>query len=242
MTKTILVVILAVVFGLLCSSGCLNSVGQKRPASLEPTRIDPENTSENRDDRQDDYHPAMLDPSIATQTAPETFKVKFETTKGDFVMQINRDWAPNGVDRFYNMVDIGYFKDIVIFRAVPRFMFQFGIHGDPKVNAVWKDANIRDDKNVRKSNQPGVICFAHAGPNTRSTQMFINLGNNNRLDRDFTPFGEVVEGMEVVRKINTEYGENPGDVQPNFQAKGNDYILNRFPNLDIIKSVTLVQD
>lgn len=232
-------------------TGCLNSFSHNRAQSLDQSRID-QSESANETQRpsisglqdvdQDDYHPAMLDPKLANKTAPDNFKVKFETTKGDFIMEIHRDWAPNGVDRFYNLVDIGYFKNIAIFRAVPRFMFQFGIHGDPQVNAVWKDANIKDDPYARKSNQPGAICFAHAGPNTRSTQMFINLGNNSRLDRDFPPFGEVIEGMDVVRKINTEYGENPGDVQPKFQTGGNKFILDRFPNIDIIKSVTLIED
>ncbi len=188
-------------------------------------------------------HPALLDPSKATEQAPENFKVKVETTKGDFVISIAREASPNGVDRFYNLVKIGYFKDIAIFRAVNGFMFQFGIHGDPAVSDKWAEANINDDANVGVSNVPGTICFAKTGaPNSRSTQMFINLGNNSFLDdQGFTPFGKVTEGLEVVGKINTEYGENKGDVQGEFKQKGNQYILKKFPNIDLIKSVTIVE-
>jgi peptidyl-prolyl cis-trans isomerase A (cyclophilin A) len=244
------------------SFGCSSQLGQNRLAGMAgsgtgtgtgtgigkngsgetPTSSELQDSEETTATAQDDYHPAMLDPSKANKTAPEKFKVKFATTKGDFIVEIERAWAPNGADRFYNLVDIGYFQEIVIFRAVPRFMFQFGIHGDPKVSAVWRNANIRDDSNAKISNQAGYLCFAHAGPNTRSVQMFINLGNNSRLDKDFTPFGKVIEGMEVVRKINTEYGENAPQVQGNFQSKGNAYILESFPNLDIIKSVSLLED
>ncbi len=177
--------------------------------------------------------------------APERFRVKFSTTKGDFVAEVNRSWSPQGVDRFYNMVNIGYFDDIVIFRAKSNFMFQFGIHGDPAVNEVWGDANINDDPPVGVSNLPGTLCFAKTGaPNSRSTQMFVNLGNNAPLDgQGFTPFGKVVEGMDVVQAINTEYGENPPgeDIQGRFKREGNAYILKRFPRLDLIRSVQLMQ-
>lgn len=191
---------------------------------------------------QSHHHPALLDPSKANERAPDEFKVKFETTKGDFVLQVVRDAAPNGVDRFYNLVKIGYFQDIVIFRAVKGFMFQFGIHGDPAVSAQWSDANIKDDPNAGVSNTPGTICFAKTGaPNSRSAQMFVSLGNNSFLDNQgFTPFGKVVEGLDVVAKINTEYGENKGDVQGKFKQQGNDYILKAFPNLDIIKAAEVV--
>ena len=191
-----------------------------------------------------DQHPALSNPNLAQEQAPDQFKVKFETTKGEFMMEIVRTASPEGVDRFYNLVKIGYFKDIVIFRAIDGFMFQFGIHGDPSVSEVWSEANIKDDPAVGVSNTPGTISFAKSGmPNSRSTQLFINLGNNSNLDgMGFTPFGKVVEGMDVVEKINTEYGENRGDVQGQFKAKGNDYILKEFPNLDIIKSVSIVED
>jgi peptidyl-prolyl cis-trans isomerase A (cyclophilin A) len=194
-------------------------------------------------------HPALMDPSKATETAPEKFLAKFETTKGDFVIEVNRAWAPNGADRFYNMVRIGYFKDVAIFRAVKGFMFQFGIHGDPAVSKKWRDASITDDPSKGISNLPGYVSFAQTGlPNSRSAQMFVNLGNNAFLDESrnggtpFVPFGKVVSGMDVVEKINTEYGENARDVQGNFQARGNEYIKEKFPNIDFIKSVKIVTE
>lgn len=193
-------------------------------------------------------NPALLDPSKANEEAPDQFKVKFETTKGDFVIEVNKKWAPNGANRFYNMVKIGYFKDIAIFRAIKSFMFQFGIHGDPKVSEKWGDATIKDDPSAGISNLPGYISFAQTGlPNSRSAQMFVNLGDNSFLDKargggaPFVPFGKVVEGMDVVEKINTEYGENARDVQGKFKMKGNAYIKEKYPNLDYIKSVTIVK-
>ncbi len=183
--------------------------------------------------------PPRVDPQ-----APDQFRVRFRTTKGDFVAEVNREWSPRGVDRFHQMVSAGYFQDIAIFRAVPGFMFQFGIHGSPEVNDDWGNATIDDDRPAGVSNVPGTLCFAKTGrPNSRSTQMFVNLGNNGALDRDgFTPFGKVIEGMEVVRQINTEYGENPKgeDIQGRFKREGNKFIMKRFPRLDIIRSVELL--
>ncbi|MCH2182728.1 MAG: peptidylprolyl isomerase [Mariniblastus sp.] len=188
-------------------------------------------------------HPAMLDPSKATEQAPETYKVKLNTTKGDIVIQVNRDWSPNGADRFYNLVKIGYFKDVVFFRAIPNFMVQFGIHGDPAVNEKWKESNIQDDAGKQGvSNEPGYLTFAKTGrPNSRSVQFFINLGNNARLDSmGFTPIGKVVEGMDNFMKLNTEYGENKPADQGSFQSQGNPYIMKEYPNLDMIKSAEIV--
>lgn len=180
-------------------------------------------------------------PEQATETAPETFRARFKTTKGDFVVEVTREWAPNGADRFYNLVKLGYFRDIAVFRAIDGFMFQFGIHGDPAMNKLWADANIPDDPGSGQSNLVGYLTYAHAGPNTRGTQMFVNLGNNSGLDRDFPPIGKVVEGMEVVAGINTEYGENPRyeNIQGLFTEQGNAYIKERFPNLDYITEVVI---
>ena len=188
-------------------------------------------------------HPALTDSTLATKEAPAKFRVKIETTKGDFVVEVNRAWSPNGADRFYNLVDIGFFQDVAIFRAIKGFMFQFGIHGTPAVAAEWGEANIKDDPMVSISNLPYTLCFAKTGaPHSRSSQMFVNLGNNAGLDRQgFTPFGKVVEGKDVVDKINTEYGENVGNVQGEFKAGGNAYIQAKFPNIDMIRSVTLVE-
>jgi peptidyl-prolyl cis-trans isomerase A (cyclophilin A) len=188
-------------------------------------------------------HPALTDPSLANKTAPEKFFARFSTTKGDFVVEVTRELSPNGADRFYNMVDVGYFQNIAIFRAIPGFMFQFGVHGDPSVSKHWSKATIKDDAPGKASNLPGFLTFAKTGlPNSRSAQIFINLGNNASLDRQgFTPFGKVVEGLDVVAKINTEYGENDRSDQAEFTQKGNEWLLKKYPRLDIIKSVTFVE-
>ena len=193
------------------------------------------------------YHPAMLDPTQANEKAPEKFQVQFETTKGDFVIEVNREWAPNGADRFYNMVRIGYFKDIAIFRAIKGFMFQFGIHGDPAVSSKWSDASIKDDPSVNISNQKGYITFAQTqAANSRSTQMFLNLGNNASLDASrngstpFVPFGKIISGMDVLEKIYSDYGENSREVQGKFKQEGNAFIKKKYPNIDYVKSVKLV--
>jgi len=186
----------------------------------------------------------FADPSKLTAKAPESFKAKFETTKGAFTIEVTRSLAPNGADRFYNLVKSGYFKDIAFFRVIPGFMAQFGIHGDPAVSAAWREARITDDP-VKGSNTRGAVTFAMAGPNTRTTQLFINFGDNARLDQmGFPPFGKVVDGMDVVDKINGEYGEGAprggGPDQRGVQSKGNAYLKDSFPNLDYIKSATIL--
>ena len=187
----------------------------------------------------------LTQPSKLAEKAPDTFKVKFDTTKGAITIEVTRSLAPNGADRFYNLVKAGYFKDIAFFRVVPGFMAQFGIHGDPKISAAWRDANITDDP-VKGSNTRGTITFATAGPNTRSTQFFINFGNNARLDgAGFAPFGKIVEGMDVVDKINGEYGDMPqqggqGPDPGHIAAEGNAYLKQKFPNIDYIKSATIL--
>jgi peptidyl-prolyl cis-trans isomerase A (cyclophilin A) len=184
--------------------------------------------------------PDFTDPSKLTATAPDTFKTVFDTTKGKFTITVTRSLAPQGVDRFYNLVKSGYFKDVAFFRVVPGFMCQFGIHGDPAISAKWRDANIPDDS-VKGSNTRGTVTFATAGPNTRTTQLFINFGDNASLDgQGFSPFGKVVAGMDVVDKIDGEYGENPPETQGRLQNEGNAYLKKAFPNLDYIKSATIV--
>jgi len=188
--------------------------------------------------------PDFTDPGKLTEKAPDTFKAQFNTTKGKIVIEVTRSLAPNGADRFYNLVRSGYFKDIAFFRVIPGFMCQFGIHGDPAISAKWREANIADDP-VKGSNTRGTITFATAGPNTRTTQLFINFGNNVNLDgMGFSPFGKVVEGMNVVDSINGEYGEGaPGGMGPGqgqIQMEGNAYLKKDFPNLDYIKSAGIV--
>jgi peptidyl-prolyl cis-trans isomerase A (cyclophilin A) len=176
-------------------------------------------------------------PAQLTEQAPEKYKAKFDTSKGAFVVEVHRDWAPKGADRFYNLVKNGFFDDTRFFRVVPDFMVQFGLHGDPNVQKNWANANISDDP-VKQSNKKGYITFATRGANTRTTQLFINFKDNAGLDRQgFAPFGEVVSGMEVVEKINSQYGEKPN--QGSIQAEGNAYLNKEFPKLDYIKKATI---
>jgi len=189
--------------------------------------------------------PAFADPAKLTAKAPESFKAQFNTTKGKFVIEVTRSLAPNGADRFYNLVRSGYFTDVAFFRVVPGFMCQFGIHGNPNISAKWREARISDDP-VKGSNARGTITFAMGGPNTRTTQLFINFADNARLDgMGFPPIGKVVEGMDVVDKINGEYGDMPeqggsGPDPSRIAMEGNAYLKKDFPNLDYIKSAVIL--
>src|SRR5579884_1234179 len=191
-------------------------------------------------------HPDLLDPSKATGKAPDVFKAKFTTTKGDFVVEVHRDWAPNGADRFYNLVRLGYYDDTRFFRAVDGFMVQFGISGDPAVNAKWQNDGFPDDP-VKQSNKRGFVTFAQRNtPNSRSTQVFINTVDNARLDpMRFAPFGQVVQGLEVVDALYKGYGEGApmgsGPDQGRIQAQGNAYLDAKFPKLDAIKHAEVVK-
>jgi peptidyl-prolyl cis-trans isomerase A (cyclophilin A) len=179
-----------------------------------------------------------MNPAQLTETAPETFQVKLETSKGEVVVDVTRSWSPNGADRFYNLVKNGFYNECRFFRVVKGFIVQFGISGDPDLSKIWRAANIPDDKG-KESNQRGSLTFATAGPNTRTTQLFINFGNNSFLDsQGFTPFGKVSKGMEIVDSITDEYGERPN--QAHLQTRGNAYLAESFPNLDYIKSATIV--
>jgi peptidyl-prolyl cis-trans isomerase A (cyclophilin A) len=185
-------------------------------------------------------HRSLLNPSTLNQKAPATYKVKFTTTKGDFVVEVTRAWAPIGADRFYNLVKNGFYSNVVLFRVVSGFVVQFGINGDPKISAPWSHATIPDDS-VAQSNKRGTITYATAGPNTRTTQVFINLGDNSRLDgQGFAPFGEVVEGMDVIEKLDSEYADQPTGAQDQIEAKGNAFLKASFPNLDSIKTAVIV--
>jgi len=174
-----------------------------------------------------------------SEKAPDQYKVKFETTCGDFVIEVHRDWAPVGADRFHELVSKEFFNECGFFRVVPDFMVQFGINGDPKIQKDWRDAKIKDDK-VTKSNKKGYITFATSGPNSRTSQVFINFADNSFLDsQGFAPFGQVVEGMEVVEKIYAQYGERPD--QGEIQERGNEYLKKAFPKLDFVKKATIVK-
>jgi peptidyl-prolyl cis-trans isomerase A (cyclophilin A) len=185
------------------------------------------------------HAPTELDPSLATAQAPEVFLADFTTTRGDFVVEAHRSWAPHGADRFYNLVKLGFYDDTRLFRAIPDFMVQFGIPGDPEVAAKWRGAAISDDP-VTQSNLRGFMSFAQTGqPNSRTTQIFICLFNHPRLDASgFAPFARVVRGMEVVDDFYKGYGEGApegtGPSQDRIQTEGNAYLDREFPKLDRI--------
>jgi len=173
----------------------------------------------------------------APAQAPDTFKVLFDTTKGPVEVEVHRDWAPLGADRFYRLVKSGYFDGAAFFRVVPNFVVQFGLAANPAVTKKW-DVKIKDDP-VKQTNRVGSIVFATAGPNTRTTQLFINLRSNSSLDgMGFAPFGMVLgDGMQVVEKINSEYGERPD--QGSITSQGKAYLDAKFPRLDYIKKASV---
>ncbi len=185
----------------------------------------------------------LKNPAGLAEQAPATYKVDFDTSKGKFVVQVHRDWAPRGADRFYNLVKNGFYDNTRFFRNIEGFMVQFGIHGDPAVSNVWRGAQIQDDP-VKQSNKRGYITFATGGPNTRTTQVFINFGDNAALDKQgFSPFGEVVSGMDIVDKLYNGYGEGAprgrGPDQGRTQWEGNAYLTKDFPRLDYTKTATI---
>ena len=185
----------------------------------------------------------LADPASLTEKAPAVYKVKFDTSKGIFVVEVHRDWAPNGADRFYNLVKNGFYDNTRFFRVIQGFMVQFGINGDPNIAGAWRDANIKDDP-VKQSNHRGTITFATAGPDTRTTQVFINFGDNAALDgQGFAAFGKVVSGMDVVDQLYNGYGEGApdgnGPDQGRLEQQGNAYLQKAFPKLDFIKKATI---
>jgi peptidyl-prolyl cis-trans isomerase A (cyclophilin A) len=187
------------------------------------------------------YDRALLKPALLKANAPEQYKVKFVTTRGEFTLTVNRAWAPLGADRFYNLVKHHFYDSASIFRVVPNFVAQFGISAYPAVTTAWKGTDIKDDP-VKQSNKRGYITFATAGPNTRTTQVFINLKDNTALDHQgFAPFGVVeAEGMKVVDMFYDQYGDNAGIDQGKIESQGKSYLDKSFPKLDTIKSATLL--
>jgi peptidyl-prolyl cis-trans isomerase A (cyclophilin A) len=175
--------------------------------------------------------------------APNVYTVNMDTSKGAVVIEVHRDWAPLGADRLYELVKSGYYNGARFFRVLPNFMAQFGIAADPQVTSKWKDAKIQDDP-VKESNVKGMVTFATAGPNTRTTQMFINIADNARLDgMGFAPIGKVISGMEVVENFYKGYGEGAprgqGPAQQLIEEQGNAYLEKEFPQLDYIKKATV---
>jgi len=174
----------------------------------------------------------------ATPHAPAVYAVAFRTTSGSFTIEVHRDWAPRGADRFYALVQSGYFTGDAFFRVVPGFVVQWGLNPDPKQSAVWEHAPLPDDP-VLQSNSPGMVSFAASGPHSRTAQIFVNLGQNARLDRlGFAPFGRVTSGLNVVAHVDSEYGERPDQKQ--ILAHGAAYLTHNFPGLDVIYAATLL--
>ncbi len=185
-------------------------------------------------------------PADTDSRAPSVFLTRFETSKGPFVIETRRSWAPRGADRFHQLVRSGFFDNTRFFRVVTSFMVQFGVHGDPEVNAAWEALTIPDDS-VTQSNRRGFVSFAMAGPDTRTTQVFINLIDNVRLDEmGFAPFGQVVEGMEVVDSLFADYGDGPpsgfGPDQTRLMKEGNAYLEREFPRLDFVRTARIIGD
>lgn len=189
--------------------------------------------------------PILLDPTLETTApAPARYDVRFETNEGVFVVTVHREWAPIGADRLYHLVDAGYYDGTLFFRVLRGFMAQWGVSPDPAVNAAWKAARLKDD-HPAVSNTRGRVSFAMAGPNTRTTQLFVNLDDNTELDRTgFAPVGEVVSGFEVVEALYSGYGEahpaGRGPSQPKLMTEGAAYAA-KFPKLDRIEHATIVR-
>ncbi len=188
--------------------------------------------------------PRLLNPGEEEQ-APATYAVRIQTTEGPFVIDVTREWAPKGADRFYNLVKIGYFDDVAFFRVIEGFMAQAGIHGNPRVNRIWTNRTIQDDP-VTQHNTRGMVTFATAGPNTRANQFFVNYGDNQRLDgMGFAPFGRVRD-MTAVDALHSGYGEGAprgrGPSQGDMSRMGNTYLRANFPELDYIESARIIEE
>lgn len=220
-------------------AACQTNKGQGEEAALPKIEAS-QNIQEIKPDME-----KLTNPEKANEKAPEKFKVKFKTTKGDITIEAVRAWSPNGADRFYNLVKAGFFTDIAFFRVLNGFVAQFGIHGDPAISSIWRNQNIQDDP-VNESNLKGTISFATAGPNTRTTQFFINYADNSRLDdMGFSPFARVIEGMDVAESLYAGYGEGApngrGPNQAQIQRSGNEYLKAQFPKLDYIISASIIE-
>jgi peptidyl-prolyl cis-trans isomerase A (cyclophilin A) len=186
--------------------------------------------------------PLTPDPAKLDTPVPDKFRVKFETGKGDFVVEVTKDWAPLGAAQFYRAVDAGFYDGNRFFRVAPDFVVQWGINGDPEVQKKWRRRRIEDEP-VKMSNKRGTITFAKSQqPDSRTTQLFINLADNtSKLDHQgFPAFGKVVSGMEVVDSINAEYGERPN--QGIIEKEGNEYLNATYPRLDYIKKATILKE
>jgi peptidyl-prolyl cis-trans isomerase A (cyclophilin A) len=236
--KRVPALILVGLFGFV--AGALAQTPDQAPAKPKPSTASKTGTAARAA-----YDRALLHPALLKDKAPDTYQVKFETTRGDFTVTVTRAWAPIGADRFYNLVKHHFFDNASVFRVVPGFVAQFGLSAYPPVSDAWAKANLKDDP-VAQSNLRGTLTFATGGPGTRTTQIFINLKDNVGLDREpsgpFAPFGKVDgDGMKVVNMFYDQYGDN---TPPNFQdiitKQGKPYLDKNWPKLDSIKAATLV--
>jgi len=227
-----------------------DSADAVEPSSAEPsvTESEPDVAPEPEPEPEPTALPPLLNPAHpdANATAPAEYRVGLDTTKGDIVLQVYRQWAPLGADRFYNLVRNGFFTDVRFFRVVDGFVAQFGMNGDPEVNAAWDAAEMADDPNIGETNSRGRITFAHAGPNTRTTQLFLSIGNNAFLDsQGFPPFGEIVEGLDALDSLYKGYGDGPpsgtGPDQGRIGAQGNGYLERKFPDLDYVRRARVLE-
>lgn len=173
----------------------------------------------------------------STKGVPDAYKVRLDTTKGPVLIEVHREWAPRGADRFWELVKDGFYTDAAFFRMVPNYVAQFGLAANPAMTKKW--AEYIDDDPVLRTNRVGAVSFANAGPNTRNTQVFINLRSNQNLDSEyFAPFGQVIEGMENVEKLYKGYANSPNQEQ--ITNRGNAYLKANFPNLDYIRKATVL--
>ena len=231
----------------LAAAGCSGQGGSESASESATEETPAETAAETPKEPAPPANP-LLNPASPemNQTAPDTYKARFETSKGAFTIAVTRDWSPAGADRFYNLVKNGYYTDCRFFRVMEGFMAQVGMHGDPNINAVWSNAGIPDDP-VKMGNKRGRVTFAKRGsPNSRTVQFFINFRDNDALDgQGFAAFGEVVEGMDVVDALYAGYGEGAprgnGPAQNQIAAGGNKFLIENFPQLDYIKSASIVE-
>lgn len=187
----------------------------------------------------------LLDPSVSSEIAPDTFRVLFETSRGPFLVEAHRAWSPWGVDRFHYLVRNGFYDGTRFFRVIDGFMAQFGLNGDPKISRSWLERIIPDDTVPKQANLRGRVSFGTRGPNTRTTQLFINFRDNHSLDGSFAPIAEIIDGMSVVDSLWKGYGEGPpdgsGPEQARITSDGNEYLEKEFPKLDFIKTARIVK-
>lgn len=220
--------------------GAVIAVNTFEPSRVRQQQIDDQKEVEKLLRKAEELE-AEKSPQEAIVDAKSIYTVEFECSNGTFVVECFSDWSPVGVAHFIEVIEAGVYDQARFFRVVPGFVVQFGIAGDPEVAAVWREKNIVDEP-AKQSNTKGMVTFAKLGPNSRTTQIFINLGDNSgNLDRQgFSPIGRVISGMEVVEAINAEYGDTPTGDQARIQTLGNKYLDENYPNLDFIIKATIV--